>query len=58
VSNSHADRRDLAVPKVGKAATTLEMAQHLWEQSHAKAEPIDQQSQSTIADVSETTAKS
>ena len=36
----------------------LEMAQHLWEQSHAKAEPIDQQSQSTIADVSETTAKS
>jgi hypothetical protein len=43
---------------VGKAATTLEMAQHLWEQSHAKAEPIDQPSQSTIADVSETTAKS
>jgi hypothetical protein len=36
----------------------LEMAQHLWLQSHAKAEPIDQQSQSTIADVSETTAKS
>ena len=36
----------------------LEMAQHLWEQSHAKAEPIDQQTQSTIADASETTAKS
>ena len=36
----------------------LEMAQHLWGQSHAKAEPIDQQTQSTIADASETTAKS
>jgi Rad52/22 family double-strand break repair protein len=36
----------------------LEMAQHLWGQSHAKAEPIDQQTQSTIADTSETTAKS
>ena len=36
----------------------LEMAQHLWGQSHAKAEPIDQQTQSLIADASETTAKS
>ena len=36
----------------------LEMAKTLWEQSHAKAEPIDQQSQSMIADASETTAKS
>jgi Rad52/22 family double-strand break repair protein len=36
----------------------LEMAKTLWEQSHAKAEPIDQQTQSLIADASETTAKS
>jgi len=36
----------------------LEMAKTLWEQSHAKPEPIDQQTQSLIADASETTAKS
>ena len=36
----------------------LEMAQHLWGQSHAKPEPVDQQTQSLIADASETTAKS
>src|SRR4029453_3259241 len=36
----------------------LEMAKTLWEQSRAKPEPIDQQTQSLIADASETTAKS
>ena len=36
----------------------LKMAKTLWEQSHAKPEPIDQQTQSLIADASETTAKS
>ncbi|MGC2825667.1 MAG: Rad52/Rad22 family DNA repair protein, partial [Pseudolabrys sp.] len=35
----------------------METARGLWEQTHAKAEHVDQQTQSMIADASETTAK-